>query len=72
MESQMGSGNSSMESENEQEKVVTKIGGKKSVQILGFEMLASANSRKDSENFDIIRILMERFHECKNGVPVSN
>jgi len=68
----MGSGNSSMDSENEQDKILVKIGGKKSAQILGYQMLASANSRKNSDNFDLLRILIERYHDCKDGVLIPN
>jgi len=72
MESQMGAGNSSTNAESEQEKVLVKIGGKKGAQILGFEMLASANSRKNSNNFDLMKILMERYHFCKDGEVLSS
>jgi len=57
LESQMGSGNSSMNSENAHEAFLVKVGGKKNAQILGFEMLAKANAKKNSENCDLLRIL---------------
>jgi len=72
LESQMGSGNSSMNSENEHEALLVKIGGKKNAQILGFEMLAKANAKKNSENFDLLRILIDRYHVCKDGVDFIN
>jgi len=72
VESQMGSGTSSMNEENEQEKILIKIGGKKNAQILGFEMLASANSRKNSNNFDLLRVLLERYQFCKNSGEYYN
>jgi len=62
-----GSASSTANNQNVFDEIAVKIGGKENAKMFGYEMMYAAASKANAKNFDLMRILLERYHSCKAG-----